>query len=517
MLVVTIGIGVDYAGLNFGSSNSKKGPTQAEKDKQSGSGITSELRNVLGTFDMKVDVFGLLSGNFNIEPSGKFGLMVGSMEVDVPNAVNVTATGIRVNYDPDYVEGSEENGPGAQKLVEVTNAVITFPSLNLQGVMKNLVVRTNGFSLGEANVCYGCLDGDTGTALNSDGSAATGKPAIKIGSILEFDDIRIGVEDFDVTFGEDFVFKGKIYIASGGAKFLPGKAVSGSLKDGSDSDTEAFRAGMEFGDDGKVKAFEFDVDTLELKLSSLVTLSATDFKLNTGAEDDQNLVSFGSAAAQVKVGSLLLSGQATSFAILGNGDFKPGKGFGLIIGVGSATGKAFKWPSFIPIRITEIGIQWDDIEEDPTDFSIILSAELTEIKGIKGLEFSGAIRGIKISPQLLLEGKNPIVDIESIGVGVEGKMFGGEVAGALIGGILKLDSSSNIIGALDTVTEVDQRVFFVGVEGKFSMKGIGGFGIRFALSELGPLSVLINADVPVLLEPTSGLTISDFYSRSRIL
>ena len=84
------------------------------------------------------------------------------------------------------------------------------------------------------------------------------------------------------------------------------------------------------------------------------------------------------------MGSLLLSGQATSFAILGNGDFKPGKGFGLIIGVGSATGKAFKWPSFIPIRITEIGIQWDDIEEDPTDFSIILSAELTEIKGIKG-------------------------------------------------------------------------------------------------------------------------------------
>ena len=242
-------------------------------------------------------------------------------------------------------------------------------------------------------------------------------------------DTDLGDTNFgDTIFGEDFVFKGKIYIASGGAKFLPGKAVSGSLKDGSDSDTEAFRAGMEFGDDGKVKAFEFDVDTLELKLSSLVTLSATDFKLNTGAEDDQNLVSFGSAAAQVKVGSLLLSGQATSFAILGNGDFKPGKGFGLIIGVGSATGKAFKWPSFIPIRITEIGIQWDDIEEDPTDFSIILSAELTEIKGIKGLEFSGAIRGIKISPQLLLEGKNPIVDIESIGVGVEGKMFGGEVA-----------------------------------------------------------------------------------------
>ena len=222
MLVVTVGIGVDMAGLNFGSSGSGKATQKTEKQEKSG--ITAELKNVLGTFDMKVDAFGLLSGNFNIEPSGKFGLMVGSMEVDVPDAVNVTATGIRVAYDPDYVEGSGSNGPGAQKLVEVDEATITFPKIKLQGKMKNLIVRTDGFSLGLAELCYGCTGPDQAKPLNDDGTQAAGEPAIKIGSFLEFDDIRIGVQNFDVTFGDKFKFGGKIYIASGGAEFLPGKA-----------------------------------------------------------------------------------------------------------------------------------------------------------------------------------------------------------------------------------------------------------------------------------------------------
>ena len=93
---------------------------------------------------------------------------------------------------------------------------------------------------------------------------------------------------------------------------------------------------------------------------------------------------------------------------------------------------------------------------------------------------------------------------------MEGNLFGGTVKAGLIGGILRLDENYSIISVLDTVTPVAQRVFFVGIEGEFSMAGIGGFGIRFALSELGPLSVLINVDIPITIEPTSGLTISDF-------
>ena len=45
------------------------------------------------------------------------------------------------------------------------------------------------------------------------------------------------------------------------------------------------------------------------------------------------------------------------------------------------------------------------------------------------------------------------------------------------------------------------------------MAGLGGFTIRFALSDLGPLSVFISVSLPtggILLEPNTGLTINDF-------
>jgi len=61
-------------------------------------------------------------------------------------------------------------------------------------------------------------------------------------------------------------------------------------------------------------------------------------------------------------------------------------------------------------------------------------------------------------------------------------------------------------------TPVADRVFFVGVEGGFSFSGIGGFTIRFAVSELGPLGVFLSASLPtgILIYPPAGLTINDF-------
>jgi len=52
------------------------------------------------------------------------------------------------------------------------------------------------------------------------------------------------------------------------------------------------------------------------------------------------------------------------------------------------------WPSFLPIQIQAIGIQWPNISADPTNFKLILSASVTGIQGMNGMEFSGAITGI---------------------------------------------------------------------------------------------------------------------------
>ena len=119
---------------------------------------------------------------------------------------------------------------------------------------------------------------------------------------------------------------------------------------------------------------------------------------------------------------------------------------------------------------------------------------------------------MKIQPSLLADGKFPIIAIDAFGVSVKGDMFGGELDAQLIGGILKLDSNYNIIGTFDSTTPVAQRVFYLGIEGGFSMAGMAGFTIRLGLSELGPLQVLINVEVPggLLLEPITGLSMNDF-------
>ena len=160
-----------------------------------------------------------------------------------------------------------------------------------------------------------------------------------------------------------------------------------------------------------MKGFIFRADTLKIKLGSVLTLVATEVDLNTSAQDNEEIVSFSSVGAEVKIGSLLLSGEGRNFAFLGNGKFVTKPGFGVAIGVGSANGESFKWPSWLPIKIKEIGIQWVDIQKDPADFVLTLSASVTGLKGVAGLTFDGAIEGVRIDVGALREGKFPIIDI----------------------------------------------------------------------------------------------------------
>src|SRR5262249_42607980 len=188
--------------------------------------------------------------------------------------------------------------------------------------------------------------------------------------------------------------------------------------------------------------------------------------------------------------------EGRNFAFLGDGTFVAKQGFGVFLGVGSASGDAFKWPSWLPIHINEIGIQWRDINDDPSDFILTLSASVTGLQGIGTLTFSGSVTGIQIDIGALLDGKFPIIGIESFGVEVKGNLFGGQLEAGLIGGIVRLDSGNRILDSFDISTPVAKRVFFVGVEGGFSFSGIGGITIRFAVSELGPLGLFLSASIP---------------------
>ncbi|MEM5775932.1 MAG: hypothetical protein AAGU05_13100, partial [Anaerolineaceae bacterium] len=358
-------------------------------------------------------------------------------------------------------------------------------------IIPGLSVRKNGFALGSAYLQY--------------------NDVLNFGSIMKLTGVKAGVSDFNITFGSALDFDGEIFIGADSAILFPNGSINFSITDGPDAGTEAVRAALTFTD-GVPDGFKFQADQFTFKFASVITIFGSNIYINTNATAEEIVASFTSLGASISAGPLQVGGEMRSFGFMGDGSFFTMPGFGVYVDVSALTGSSIGWPSWMPIRITEIGIQWPDINKDPGDFTLILSAAVTGLYNLP-FEFSGAVDGIKIDLGLLAEGKFPIIDIAGIAVSIKGNVFGGQLSGALIGGILKLDANGNMIPALDTTTVVADRVFYMGVEGGFMIPGIGGgFLIRFALSELGPLGVFITASVPggVLLEPFTGLSINDF-------
>src|SRR4029079_4472738 len=175
----------------------------------------------------------------------------------------------------------------SQELVRITSASVTFPKFNVVGsideipasgnnpAIPGLVVRQNGFSVGQAQLRCGGASPTLQTTNN--------QPFISLGGVLEMDDLRIGVTNFSVTFGTNVSFTGTIFVASAGARFLPGKPVSATISDRNTADDknpngtpndEAIRLELSFKPDGTVDAFKFKVDTIVINISSYVEVSA---------------------------------------------------------------------------------------------------------------------------------------------------------------------------------------------------------------------------------------------------
>ncbi|MGZ6715887.1 MAG: hypothetical protein ACXVFG_14140, partial [Gaiellaceae bacterium] len=494
-LIVTVAIGMQEAKLAFGGGS----PT----GNAASSGVEVKLTGVLAKFDVSVDLLTALSaiagGNFSaivgaFDTTGDFSVHADSVLVNVPNLLRVTASGIDLNWFNNY-DPAKHGGAAKPPLFTITSGTIALPSFNVTAPFTGLVVDEHFFSVQDFQVIY----------------TPSGGP-IKLGSILQFNDLRLKLHNFKVEFSSsDVTVSGDVLIGSGGVVFLPGMAVHGSILDGPDQDTDAISVGVEFAADGSAKSFLMDVDQLSITFGSFLTISAEHFKLNTGAGPTEELASFASVGAEVSLPFGKIKGEARNFAFLGNGTFVTKPGFGVFLTIGGATGADFMWPDWLPIKITEIGIQWPDIQADPGNFVLILSASVDTLKGIPNVEVTGAVRGLKIDLGLLRQGKFPVTDIAAFAVSVHGNLFGGEIDAALVIGILKVDASGHPIGDLDTTTPVADRVLYGGLQGAFGMAGFK-LGIRVGLSQLGPLGVFLEASLPtgIVIVPQFGIAINDF-------
>src|SRR5262249_1939850 len=158
---------------------------------------------------------------------GRFTLDVAGLDVTVPQVVRVTAEGIRLAYDPTYDPAT--HGGQAQELFSISKATLSFDRFGVSGSITpfvrddgtpipGLVVRSDGFRLGEVLLAY-----NPGGALPS-GAEELKNPSggkIRLGNVLEFDDLQIGITDFGVTFGVGVDFNGDVFVATSGAKFFP--------------------------------------------------------------------------------------------------------------------------------------------------------------------------------------------------------------------------------------------------------------------------------------------------------
>ena len=173
-------------------------------------------------------------------------------------------------------------------------------------------MRKNGFTIGQAELIYGSSVGAGQTHAKSTDTSGDGK--IHFGSVLVMDDIRVGVTNFDVNFSTGVAaFNGSIFVATGGATLFPNGSVGATVTHRSSApDAEALRVDMKF-DKGRVKGLVFKADTLNLRLGSFLTVTAKDFYIDTSATGSQIVVSFASAGATVKFGSMTIGGSARNF------------------------------------------------------------------------------------------------------------------------------------------------------------------------------------------------------------
>ncbi len=324
---------------------------------------------------------------------------------------------------------------------------------------------------------------------------------MSFGNIFTIEDPSVTLTNFGYSFSKGASFNSnlsfsatEINVNKGGSASASATGITGAI-------------GFQAGDLGHLT---FSASTVEFQLGSYLDLQATNISFDTDPPASGDIAQFGSVTATVTVGKLQIAGTATDFAIGADGSFVAEDGFGVSLSLTASPG-SFDWPSWLPIQITNLSLSWPDFTEDPADFSIDLSASININLDNTGLMLSGSVTDAVIDVGLLEQGQFPITSLGGFSVSAGGDLFGAKVSGTLIAGIVPVDSKGNLVPDGSTTPEAN-RYLYGGVEASLDLAGLGGFTVMLGLSQLGPLDAFVEADVPILLDPDSGLALTGLYA-----
>lgn len=429
-----------------------------------------------------------LTGSFtlagNVDPAtgrftsfaapGAFAFTAATFVLDVPGVLTASANGLAITYDP---QGGE-----SQELIVAEDLTLAVPKLKMLGELAGseelpgLVVRADGFAFGAARLTVE----DTFTL----GVLEITNPFIELGNFRFSTSEGVSLDRFQIG-------AGSIAVATAGFT-LTGEDVAAELG---------------FDAAGAVNRYSFRVGSLTGQLGSLVTLNASDVEFVPTATGSETLLSLGTASAAVSIAAvdLTLTGAVSGVVIAGDGTITGPETLSVTADFGADTASKLKLPAFLPFKIDTLSLDWADFDDHPDQFTIALTASVTGTIG--PLTFSGGVDNLVIDPFRLAEGEFPIVALDGFSVGVSGDLFAGRIEGAVIGGIVKLDDEGNVLD--DGETDFASTVFYAGINGGFQFGDLG-VEILIGFSERGFLQGYLRADVPLVLEPIAGLTLSGF-------
>jgi hypothetical protein len=478
-----LGLTADGASLDFGSGDgSGNNPGGVHASFSQAQGSTDPALS--GSFGLSVNV----SPSFSVS-ANKFNFTAQQFDFSVDNAVTGTFTGVQIGYDP--TAGS------SQTLVSLNSGSVTIPKLD--------------------NLTFGIQPGTDGTP----GLVVTGQG-------FHFANLSVKVTA-DYTIGPVTFSNPSVTLSNFGVTYAPGNvgadfgnssitvgADSVSVTAGSFSSTGTnLQATLQFAN-GAPSDFTFSADQLEFKFGSLLTVTATTLTLDPTATGSNPLISTESVSASLDIPKtgLDLTGTVGNFEVLADGTFSQvgGKPFtvdlSLVASSSNSAAGDLNWPSLFPLQISQFDLTWADLKDDPTNFTIDLSAAIHTT--IAGMTLDASVTNAVIDVQKLLDGEFPVTQLDSITGSVSGTLFGAGVTATVAGGVVQVDSDGLRIpsGNPDNVT-VDKTVLYMGMTGGLTLPGIGTVGVEFGFSQLGPLSVYVYAqsEEGILLDPDTGLAL----------
>ncbi|HQU41288.1 MAG TPA: hypothetical protein PK867_00690, partial [Pirellulales bacterium] len=415
--------------------------------------------------------------------TGDLNISATDVHFSVGNVLTVDATSFTFQLDP----------------LKITAATATALSSRFGGVggeVDNVVITDDGFSCDDATL------GATGT--------------VSLGSVFTFTNLKFTLTNFG-------------YSTSNGASFgvYDSTAQPPTFKDSVftvTADSAALNIGSAFtasatGINGSIDLssdnlgdFTFSADTVTVKVGSYLKLDASTINFDPGASGSTDIADFGSIDAKLNVGGLSIDGSAQNFGIDSSGDFVTQPGFGVSFTVGASNNSSVQsginWPSWLPIQISHLSLSWPDFTDKPTDFTIDLSASVNTTFG--SVSVNGFVDNAVIDTGLLAEGKFPLIGLGGAGIQAGGTMFGATIRGQLFLSMLREAKSGAVIADNDNITPVASSVLYGGIDAAINLEGEDGFEVRLGVSQLGPLQAYVSVADPVVLEPISGLALTDF-------